>query len=87
MLNDSTLAWGQATNPSDGGQITVSKTQTLPGVGPMDDGKSLVDLAVPSHPNSGGMVGALVVLGGGVLVIAAGLVTWLVIRRKRNAAV
>ena len=87
MLDDSTLAWGQATNPSDGGQITVSKTQTLPGVGPMDDGKSLVDLAVPSHPNSGGMVGALVVLGGGVLVIAAGLVTWLVIRRKRNAAV
>ncbi len=50
MLDDSTLAWGQATNPGDGGQITVTKTQTLPGVGPTDDGKSLIDLAAASHP-------------------------------------
>jgi hypothetical protein len=86
MLDDSTLATGQATNPADGGQISVAKTQTLPNVGPMDDGKSLVDLAVPSHPNSGGMVGALVALGGGVLVIAAGLIAWLVIRRRKPSA-
>jgi Mycobacterium 19 kDa lipoprotein antigen len=67
MLNDSTLAWGQANNPTDGGQITVTKTQTLPGVGPTDDGKSLVDLAVASHPQGGGMTGALV----GLAVVSA----------------
>jgi hypothetical protein len=83
MLDDSTLAWGQATNPSNGGQITVTKTQTLPGVGPEDDGKSLVDLAVaapqqPAHPWWPWL------LGGGVLVlvIALGLVAWLATRRK-----
>jgi len=37
MLDDSTLANGKADNPSDGGNITVTKTQTLPGVGPTDD--------------------------------------------------
>lgn len=63
MLDDSTLAWGQANNPTDGGQITVTKTQTLPGVGPTDDGKSLVDLAVASHPQSDGMIGRLVLIG------------------------
>jgi hypothetical protein len=84
MLDDSTLAWGQATNPTDGGQITVTKTQTLPNVGPTDDGKSLVDLAAASHPQSNQtpwLIGALVAL---VLVIAAGLVAWMVIRRKRS---
>jgi hypothetical protein len=83
MLDDSTLAWGQATNPSDGGQITVTKTQTLPGVGPTDDGKSLVDLAEPAHQQPT-HTWWLWPLGGGVLVIAAGLVTWMVIRRKRG---
>lgn len=83
MLDDSTLAWGQATNPSDGGQISVTKTQTLPGVGPTDDGKSLVDLAAPSHPQSNKtpwLIGTLV-----AFVIAAGLVTWLVIRRRKQS--
>ena len=81
MLDDSTLAWGQATNPSDGGQITVTKTQTLPGVGPTDDGKSLIDLAGAAHqqPTHTWWPWAL---GGGVLVIAVGLVAWLVTRRK-----
>jgi hypothetical protein len=84
MLDDSTLAWGQATNPSNGGQITVTKTQTLPGVGPTDDGKSLVDLAEPAHQQPTGNTWWLWPLGGGVLVIAAGLVAWMVIRRKRG---
>ncbi len=77
MLDDSTLAWGKADNPTDGGQITVAKTQTLPGVGPTDDGKSLVDLTVASHPQSnsrpwlvGGLIAALLVAVG-VLVIRA----------------
>ncbi|MFZ0903020.1 MAG: hypothetical protein WAN71_03885 [Mycobacterium sp.] len=82
MLDDATLAWGQATNPTNGGQITVTKTQTLPGVGPTDDGKSLVDLAVTAHQQPA-LSGLPWLLGGGLLVIAAGLVAWLVIRRNR----
>jgi hypothetical protein len=81
MLDDSTLAWGQATNPSDGGQITVTKTQTLPGVGPTDDGKSLVDLAAASHPQPTHTWWPWLVIGG-VLVIAVGLVAWVATRRK-----
>ncbi|MGH3552830.1 MAG: hypothetical protein ACRDT5_09570 [Mycobacterium sp.] len=80
MLDDSTLARGQANNPSDSGQITVTKTQTLPGVGPTDDGKSLVDLAVaarhqPTHS-------WWLWLGAGALLIAVGLVAWMVTRPK-----
>lgn len=83
MLDDSTLAWGQATTPSDGGQITVTKTQTLPGVGPTDDGKSLVDdLAVASQPTHPWWPWAV----GAVLVIVAGLVVWVVIRRRKPSA-
>jgi hypothetical protein len=81
MLDDSTLAWGQANNPGDGGQITVTKTQTLPGVGPTDDGKSLVDLAVSAHQQPTHTWWPWL-LGGGVLVIAAGLVAWIATRRK-----
>lgn len=83
MLDDSTLAWGQASNPTDGGQITVTKTQTLPGVGPTDDGKSLVDLAVPSRPSS---AKAPWLIGAGVaLVLAAGAaVLWGRRRRART---
>jgi hypothetical protein len=85
MLDDSTLATGQATNPVDGGQISVAKTQTLPNVGPTDDGKSLIDLAVASHPQSNKTPWLIGALGGAALVTAAGLVAWLVIRRKRSA--
>jgi hypothetical protein len=83
MLDDSTVAWGQATNPSDGGQITVTKTQTLPGVGSTDDGKSLVDLAAASHPQPTHTWWPWLVIGG-VLVIAVGLVAWLATRRKEG---
>jgi hypothetical protein len=81
MLNDSTLAWGQATNPSAGGQITVTKTQTLPGVGPTDDGKSLVDLAVASHSQPTHTWWPWL-LGGAVL---AGVASWVIIKRRRGA--
>jgi hypothetical protein len=81
MLNDSTLAHGQVTNPANGGQATVTKTQTLPGVGPEDDGKSLVDLTAPGHQSH---VKPLVigVLALGVLT-AGGLLVWR--SRKRQA--
>jgi hypothetical protein len=87
MLDDSTLAWGQANNPANGGQITVTKTQTLPGVGPTDNGKSLIDLAVTSHPQGRSMIGLLIILAGFGLVIAGvaiGVVIW-VSRRGRTA--
>jgi hypothetical protein len=85
MLDDSTLAWGQATNPSDGGQITVNRTQTLPGVGPMDDGRALIDLSEPVHQQAADNTRWLWPLAGGLLVLAAGLVTLMVLRRRRNA--
>jgi hypothetical protein len=83
MLNGSTLAWGQANQPGDNGQITVTKTQTLPGVGPTDDGKSLVDLAAAAEPqsNNTGIVVALVI-GIGLAVLALGVCIWLIRRRK-----
>jgi hypothetical protein len=80
MLDDSTLAWGQATNPTDGGQITVNKTQSVPGVGPIDNGSFLVALVAHQQPTHSWRPW---VLGGAVLVIVAGLIGWLVIRRKR----
>lgn len=49
MLDDSALAWGTR---HDDQNIEVTKTQTLPGVGRTDDGKSLVDLALASHLRS-----------------------------------
>jgi hypothetical protein len=79
MLDDSTLAWGQANNPSNGGQITVAKAQTLPGVGPTDDGKSLIDLAAASQPHGGSKIGALIrPVGIGVLIlgIVFGALLW-----------
>ncbi|MGH3552828.1 MAG: hypothetical protein ACRDT5_09560, partial [Mycobacterium sp.] len=78
MLNDSTLAWGQANNPSDGGQITVAKTQSLPGVGPTDNGGVLVALAAHQQPTHSWRLW----LGGGVLLIVVGLVAWMVTRPK-----
>lgn len=79
MLNDSTLAWGQANNPSDGGQVTVTKTQSLPGVGPTDNGGVLVALAAHQQPTRTWWPW---LLGGGVLVIVVGLVAWAGTRRK-----
>jgi hypothetical protein len=83
MLDDNTLAWGQVNQPGHGAQITVAKTQSLPGVGPTDNGSYLVALAAHQRPTDN--TWWLWPLGAGVLVIAAGLVTWVVIRRKRTA--
>ena len=82
MLDDSTLAWGQANDPHDGGQITVTKTQPLPGVGPTDDGGFLVALAAHPEPTENWWPWAL---GGGVLVLAAGLLAWFIVRRRPGA--
>ncbi len=83
MLDDSMLAWGQVNPPNSPTQITVNKTQSLPGVGPIDDGKLLVALAAkeqPTHDDSW-WPWAL----GGAVPVAAGLIGWMLIRRKRSA--
>jgi hypothetical protein len=79
MLDDSTLAWGQATNPEDGGHITVTKTQSLPGIGPMDNGGVLVALAA-HHQSTRDWTSWVL---GGLLAVAVGLIAWLLIRRNR----
>jgi hypothetical protein len=82
LLDDSTLAWGHVNDPGSSAQITVTKTQSMPGVGPMDNGSVLVALAAYEQPTQ---TWWLWPLGSGVLVIALGLVAWMVIRRKRSA--
>jgi hypothetical protein len=81
LIDDSTLAWGQVNDPSSGAQIRVTKTQSLPGVGPMDNGSFLVALAAHVEPPEPWWPW---VLGGGVLVIAVGVVAWTVGRRKHS---
>jgi hypothetical protein len=85
MLDDSTLAWGQVTNPANGGQVTVTKTQSLPGIGPTDNGTSLVSLAANQQPTDTGWPWPIKALGVAVLVLAVGLVAWVLGRRKRGA--
>jgi hypothetical protein len=84
MLDDSTLAWGQVNDPSNGAQIRVTKTQSMPGVAPIDNGSLLVALAAhdqPSHSWLSGTVGGMVL--GVASALVAGLVGWLFIRRRR----
>jgi len=83
MLDDSTLAWGQATDPRNGGQINVAKTQSLPGVGPIDNGAFLTALAAQPEPAHSPWPW---VLGGAAAVLVVGLGTWVVVRRRKAAA-
>ena len=82
MLDDNTLAWGQVGDPNHGAQITVTKTQSLPGVGPTDNGSFLVALSAHEQPTHN--TWWLWPFGGGLLAVAVGLVTWVVIRRRRT---
>jgi hypothetical protein len=68
--------------PNDGGQITVTKTQSLLGVSPTDNGGVLVALAAHQQPTHNWTSWVL----GGPLVIAVGVIAWLVIRRTRARA-
>jgi hypothetical protein len=84
LLDDSTLAWGHVNAPGSAAQLTVTKTQSMPGVSSPDNGKFLVALAAHEQPTDN--TWWLWPLGGGVLVIALGLVAWVVIRRNRSGA-
>jgi hypothetical protein len=86
MLDDSTLAWGQANEPKDGGQITVTRTQPLPGVGPTDNGTSLITLASheqPMTPKHNWLPWTL----GGLLASTLGVGAWLARRFHRKLEV
>jgi hypothetical protein len=83
MLNDTTLAWGQANDPHNGGKITVTKSQALPGVGPVDDGSSLVTLAAhdePMRPSHNWLPWTL----GGLLASALAVGAWVARRIHRE---
>lgn len=81
LLDDSTLAWGQANDVTNGGQLTLTRTQSLPGVGPTDNGDFLAALATHPQPNRTWLwaLGAALVVS--VLIAVA---SWL---RKRRAGV
>lgn len=82
LLDDTTLAWGQINDPNSSAQIRVAKTQSLPGVGPTDNGSLLVALAAhvePTQPAQPWWPSALRYAG---LAIAVGLVAWMINRRK-----
>lgn len=84
LLDDSTLAWGRVNDRNGPAQITVTKTQSLPGAGPTDNGSFLVALAglkPPAQPSDPWWPSAL---GYGALAIAATLFAWM-INRKRSA--
>lgn len=84
MLDDSTLAWGQVNDPRNGGQITLVRTQSLPGVGPIDNGGFLTALAAQREPSRSPWP-LVLAIGGAVAVLVVGLGALLVIRRRRQA--
>jgi hypothetical protein len=84
LLDDSTLAWGQVNDPGGPAQITVVRTQSLPGAGPTDNGGYLVALAAlkePAQPSEPWWPSAL---SYGGLAIAVSLGVWMIDRRKRS---
>ncbi len=86
LLDDSTLAWGQVNDSSNAStQIRVTKTQSLPGAGPTDDGNFLVVLAVRPHeePTQPAPPWWPSALGYGVLGVVVGLTAW-ALNRKRS---
>ncbi len=85
LLNDSTLARGQVNDPSASAQIRVVKTQSLPGVGPIDNGGFLMALAAHQEPTEPTQSGWPMVLGYGTLAVVVGLVAWMLNRRKPSA--
>jgi hypothetical protein len=85
MLDDTTLAWGQANDARNGGKITVTKTQPLPGVGPTDNGSSLVALAAAEHPIQPTDTWWPWALGGVLVLAAAGGGAWFIKRSHPSA--
>jgi hypothetical protein len=85
LLDDSTLAWGQINDPGNRAQISVTKTQPLPGVGPTDNGSFLAALAAHQEPTQPTPPWWPMALSYGGLAAAVCLIAWLMERRKRSA--
>jgi hypothetical protein len=91
LLDDSTVAWGQVDDPNSNAQIKVNKTQSLPGVGPTDNGAFLVmlaahDSAQPAQANQPNPPWWSLAPRYGGLAIAVGLIAWVLNRVRRNGA-
>jgi hypothetical protein len=89
LLDDSTFAWGQVNDPSSSAQIRVTKTQSLPGFGPADNGSFLVALAVGGEPSQAAppilnQPWWPSALGFGILGIAVVVIASLLNRRKQS---
>ena len=81
LLDDSTLAWGQVNDPSSLAQIRVTRTQSLPGAGPTDNGSFLVALAALDEESAQPTPPWWpVALNYGGLGIAGGLIAWMINR-------
>jgi hypothetical protein len=83
MLNGTTLAYGTVKDPT---HVDLNKVQTLPGVGPMDDGTHWVNTAFatplpPSHTRAWLLGGALA-----VVLASIGTIAGVFIRRRRSLA-
>jgi hypothetical protein len=84
LLDDSTLAWGQVNDPSSPDQIRVTRTQSLPGAGPTDNGSYLVALAALKAPAQHAEPWWPSALRYGGLAMGVVLVAWLIGRRNRR---
>jgi hypothetical protein len=83
LLDDSTLAWGQVNDAGSVAQIRVTKTQSLPGAGPTDNGSYLVALAAIKDPSTQpSQPWWPSALSYGALAIAVVGAAWLIGRRK-----
>lgn len=80
LLDDSTFAWGQTNDPGGSAQIRITKTQSLPGVGPTDNGSLLVALAANKEPTQSSQPWWPAALGYGLLAIAVVAVSWMISR-------
>jgi hypothetical protein len=85
LLDDATLAWGQVNDPSSLAQISVVRTQSLPGAGPTDNGSYLVALANLKEPAKASEPWWPSALSYGGLAVVVCLVAWLINRRNRDA--
>jgi hypothetical protein len=84
LLDDSTLAWGQVNDAGSVAQLKVTKTQSLPGAGPTDNGGLLVALAALKQPAAPSEPWWHSALSYGGLGVAACLAAWLLGRRSRS---
>jgi hypothetical protein len=82
MLDGTTLARGQVNQATDGGAVDLVAAQSTPGVGPWDNGASIVNTALQASSGSGSchLVAAGVLIG--VLALAGAALVWVGLARR-----